>query len=799
MRSTPFLAALAVLPLAMAAAQAQAVQLDVPAQRLDAALIDFAEQADVRLLYEAGLTRGSGVAQALKGDYSVVDGLQRLLEGSGLSFQTGDDGTITLVPLPEQGVLELGFTTISGIADGRVDLPAEYAGGQTARGARIGVLGNQDMQDVPFAFSSYTSELIETRQAQTLAEVLASDPGVRQSFGFGNFSQVFVVRGFQLFSDDIAFNGLYGILPRQIISTESVERVEVFKGANAFVNGVSPSGSGVGGAINVVSKRAEDSPTRRATLDYASDSRVGGHLDLGQRFGEENRFGVRVNLAQREGETAVDEEHSRFSLATFGLDYRGDRLRLSADLGYQKQRVNEGRSVVYLTTTGPTSTLNGKTPSAPDSDHNYAQPWSWSQLEDTYGMFSAEYDLSPTWTAYLSAGGKYTRENGIYASNYVYGANGDARIGRLYSPLDQETLSAVTGLRGELTTGPVSHRINLAGNGIWQQKRNAFESTAAGSRGFGNLYEGQPIAEPPATSISGDIHDPDTTAKVQNRSLAVSDTLGLLDDRVLLTLGVRRQSISSDAWSAASGARTSNYQESITTPAYGLVIKPTEFLSLYANRVESLQQGPTAPGAALNSGEMFAPYRSKQIEMGAKLDWGTFGGSLSLFRIEQPQGVLGGDGYYRVDAEQRNRGVELSLFGEPLDGLRLLSGATWTKAELRGTAGGRDDGNQAVGVPQFQFNLGADWDVPGLPGLSLNGLLLRTGGQFVDSANEYSIPAWTRVDIGARYRTQLEGRVLTFNAMLENVADENYWASANGGYLTQGAPRTLKVSATVDF
>src|SRR3546814_2440777 len=129
-----FLAALAVLPLAMAAAQAQAVELDVPAQRLDAALIDFAEQADVRLLYDAGLTRGSGVAQALKGDYSVVDGLQRLLEGSGLTFQTGDDGTITLVPLPEQGVLELGSTTISGLADGRVDLPAAYAGGQTEIG-----------------------------------------------------------------------------------------------------------------------------------------------------------------------------------------------------------------------------------------------------------------------------------------------------------------------------------------------------------------------------------------------------------------------------------------------------------------------------------------------------------------------------------------------------------------------------------------------------------------------------------------------------------------------------------------
>ncbi len=803
MRSIPFLPTLIALSLGLAAAQVQAVELDIPAQPLDSALTDFAEQAGIRLLYDASLTRGVSGCQALKGDYSVGEGLQQLLQGSGLTFSIGADGTVTLIPRPDNSdVLELGATTVSGQLDGRRDLPASYAGGQVAHGANIGLLGNQNMQDVPFAFSSYTSELIETRQAQTLADVLASDPGVRQSYGFGNFSQVFVVRGFQLYSDDIAFKGLYGILPRQIISTESVERVEVFKGANAFINGVAPGGSGVGGAINVVSKRAEDTPTRSFTLDYANDSRVGGHLDLGRRFGEDNRFGVRVNLAQREGETAVDDEHSRFSLATVALDYRGERLRLAADLGYQKQRVNEGRSVVYLTTesnTTVTSTLNGKVPSVPDSKHNYAQPWSWSQLEDSYGMFSAEYDLSPSWTAYLIGGGKYTRAPGAHATPPVHGADGAPRNGRRAPPHAQPPLSLATGLRGELQTGPVSHKVNLAANGIWQEKRNAFESTTAGNRGHGNLYEGLPVPVPTASQPSGDLHDPDTTAKVQNKSLAVSDTLGFVDDRVLLTLGLRRQTIGADAWSAASGARTSNYQDSITTPAYGLVIKPTEYLSLYANRVESLQQGPTAPNAANNRGTMFAPYRSKQTEVGVKLDWGRFGGNLSVFRIEQPQGVFDGNGNYGVDAEQRNRGIELSLFGEPLSGLRLLGGATWTEAELRGTTGGINDGNQAVGVPEFQFNLGADWDVPGVPGLSLNGLLLRTGGQFVDTGNDYSIPAWTRVDLGARYKTRLDQRAVTFNAVVENVADENYWASANGGYLTQGAPRTFKVSATVDF
>ena len=33
-------------------------------------------------------------------------------------------------------------------------------------------------------------------------------------------------------------------------------------------------------------------------------------------------------------------------------------------------------------------------------------------------------------------------------------------------------------------------------------------------------------------------------------------------------------------------------------------------------------------------------------------------------------------------------------------------------------------------MPTFQFNAGADWDVPGLQGVALNARMLRTGGQY---------------------------------------------------------------------
>ena len=701
-----------------------------------------------------------------------------------------------LAESPVNTPLTLDPTAVSAEAPQHTALPAVYSGGQVARGAELGVLGNQDIMDVPFTMASYTSQLIEDQQAESLGDVLLNDASVRQSFGYGNASQIFVIRGLPLTTDDVSYNGLFGVLPRQMISSDSLERVEVFKGPNAFINGVTPTGSGVGGGINLQPKRAEDTPTRRFTTDISNNGRIGEHLDLGQRFGAENQFGVRMNLAQREGDTAIDNENQRTKLFALGLDYRGDRLRVSTDFGYQKQRINGNRNTVYL---GSALT---DIPHAPDADHNYSQKWTSTDLEDTFGMARAEYDLSDHWTAYAAAGAKHTREVGDYSTPTLVNSAGATTASNMFVAHDENNRSAMAGLRGMFQTGPVSHQVNLGVSGIWTQQRSAYDLSGTFSN---NLYDTVDVPKPaPGKYVGGDINDPGIVGKTINRSVAISDTLGFVDDRVLLTYGLRKQTLKVDGWNYQ-GNRSAAYDESITTPVYGIVLKPWENVSVYANRIEGLAQGPTAPASAggmpvTNAGEVFAPARSKQVEAGIKYDKGTFGASLGVYRIEKPSdGYTNADGTYVRQGTQRNRGVELNLYGEPIDGLRLLAGATLMDTALKGTKNGANDGNRAIGVPKFQYNLGADWDVPGLQGVALNARMLRTGGQYANEANTLSIPAWNRFDLGARYSFDVEQRAVTLRANLENVANTRYWASANGGYLSQGEPRLLKVSATVDF
>jgi len=63
-------------------------------------------------------------------------------------------------PAASDNVLELGATNINAQAPAPTALPPEFAGGQVARGGQLGVLGNQDIMDVPFSMSSYTEKLI---------------------------------------------------------------------------------------------------------------------------------------------------------------------------------------------------------------------------------------------------------------------------------------------------------------------------------------------------------------------------------------------------------------------------------------------------------------------------------------------------------------------------------------------------------------------------------------------------------------------------------------------------------------
>jgi iron complex outermembrane receptor protein len=120
------------------------------------------------------------------------------------------------------------------------------------------------------------------------------------------------------------------------------------------------------------------------------------------------------------------------------------------------------------------------------------------------------------------------------------------------------------------------------------------------------------------------------------------------------------------------------------------------------------------------------------------------------------------------------------------------------------TANGATDGKRPIGAPIVNANLGLEWDLPAVHGLTLTARVIHTGNQYLDVDNTQKLEAWQRYDLGARYAMKLGDKDLTLRASVENVLDKAYWASANvpegtATGLTLSTPRTWLVSATVGF
>jgi len=267
---------------------------------------------------------------------------------------------------------------------------------------------------------------------------------------------------------------------------------------------------------------------------------------------------------------------------------------------------------------------------------------------------------------------------------------------------------------------------------------------------------------------------------------------------VLLTLGARRQTVDVDSYSTATGAKTGSYNANATSPVAGIVIKPLDNVSVYGNFTEGLTKGTVVGASYANAGEVLAPYKSKQYEAGVKVDWGRITTTAALFQIARPAAQADAANVYGYFGEQRNRGLELTAYGELQPGLRLMASAAFTQGKLTQTQGGVNEGNTAPGVPKSTFNLGLDWDTPWVQGLSLNGGATYTSSMYIDSTNTLSLPAVTVFNVGARYHTKIAGKNVVFRANVDNLTDKKYWL-ASGSFATNAAGRTIMLSASVDF
>lgn len=668
------------------------------------------------------------------------------------------------------------------------ELPAPYAGGQVAKGGSLGLLGTRDTLDTPFSTMNYTSELIENQQGRTAADTLINDASVRLTTGSNGFDDTFQIRGYAVPSGDVGFNGLYGLISSNRVPSQLVERMQLLKGPSALANGIAPGGS-IGGGINILTKRAGDEPLTRLTTTFMSESNFGLHADVGRRYGLNKEWGIRFNGLVRDGEVSVKDGNLETTFGALGLDYRGERLRWSLDAIVQNDETENFRPQVSLSSVSAI-------PSPPDARGNWYPGTKLLQKDKTIAT-NVEYDITESLTAYAGIGRREGTNDQTFPSTvgaFPVNAVGNFRVQNNYYDSYSTTTSGTVGARWKFNTLGIGHTLNVGYTGFQQEAGNAY---IVGGQADSNIYNPSPLPLVTAARTA-----PRRASDTTLTSIAVADTLSFANDRILLTLGVRDQKVKVESYNAGTQALTSTYDASSTSPLAAIVVKPWSNVAVYANYAQGLSRGTTVGVGYANTGEVLAPFKSEQYEVGVKVDWGSITTTAAIFELTRPS-LIGTANTVPLstrsyDGEQRNRGLELNAYGQLLPGLRGFASATFLDPELTKTANVAERGNDPAGVPDMTFSAGLDWDTPWVRGLALNGRVIYTSGSYLSNANTLKFDSWTRLDIGARYATEVVGTPVTLRANVENVFDKDYWLTT-GTYVTVGAPRTFILSAAFDF
>ena len=693
----------------------------------------------------------------------------------------------------------------------------------------LSLLGRANAFTAPISVVNYDEKMLNNKQARTLTDAIAStDASVMAFGGESNTLTGLYFRGFQLDARQFSVNGLAGMYGTQGTANVHVGSAQLIKGASTAVTGMDPEGA-VSGALNIETKKASDEGNRKVGLAWFSNNRLQTTADIGQRFGDSKQFGIRANAKLRHGDTPRDgykEDDKEFAL---NADYRGEKLRVALDTVYAKRKTNGGRARMQ-----DIQNAAGKLYGAPDGKTNLLPSWNWQNTVGQTHMLTFEYDTDHSFQITGGIGYNKARYYGTlispticrHATTACNTANqyttGTARLTDQYF----RTLSMNLSARGEFYTGPVSHNWSTAFDRIIRQ-RATYRGTAAG-RSTATIY-------PERGNIAGQLEAfkpdyPNTwensanlDARIKVNSLALSDTLGFLDNTLRLTVGGRFQHVEYTDKKANETGKSHRI-----SPMLMAAWLPSPDLVVYGNYMQDLEPADIKTDDDGNT-TMAKPRVSRQFELGVRKNWGDVVTTLSLFQIKRPgywRGQTNANGrltygnksdFAKYKAKggaagdeqgtERNRGIEFNVYGNLLNKtLRPSFGLMYLRADLKNYPNSRDmliNGVQ-VASPRVIAKAGIEWDTPFVQGLTLNANVQYYGKSYQDTQKKYAFPSYTLVDVGARYAKKFgERNTLTVSGAVENVFNKNYWQVQRGQYdrsfAVVGMPRTFWLKADYSF
>lgn len=650
-----------------------------------------------------------------------------------------------------------------------------------------GALGTRKQVDTPFSTHVVTSDGAEDLMAQTANDVFKYDPAVT-SVGDNRTGEnsVFAVRGIELdMLNGVKVDGQSFPSWDTELALEPFEQVELLKGLSGFMYGFGAPG----GIVNYVLKRPTDTPYRSFTIGYESAGVFSQKLDVGGRFGTDNRFGYRFNLVNEDGNTAEANGHVRRQVASAALDFRiTPDLTWTVDAFYQKRKATGTLFGIMFGTGLPIA-------DAGSISRDLTQPQNFYETELASVGTGLDYRLSENWHASVKY--RFAKENRTNSDSflYVYDAAGNYS-NTLYAGKTRYFYQNVNAtLQGKFDTGGVRHDVVL-GVG-YQTQESEYDDSVGWNNGYflgnGNLYSSALLTNA-EVNIGGNLYKQSWTSQA---ALYASDTVQITS-RLSALLGLRYTQYRQDTY-APTGGLSAQYSANPVTPTAALMFKTDPYSTLYASYVEALQQGGAASNTNVNYPQTFGPLRSKQYEFGFKTDRRAWGANVALFRVDQGYDYTNTSNVYVQSGTQRYTGVDASGWVRLAKDWRVLGGVMWLNTKAVDVDDPSIEGKRIYGTPRFTATGRIEYNPSYLKQLTVAFGGNYVGSEAVDAANTQFVPSYVTFDVSAKYETEVAGKELTLRAGINNLFDRRYWTTSWGAFVLPSSTRTAVASATLEF
>ena len=690
-----------------------------------------------------------------------------------------------------------------------------------------------DFLELPRIVNTIPEQLVLDQKITDLNEALRNTPGITQGDGFGGTNDDFFIRGFR--RNTVYRNGFRRASNFKTNLT-NIDFTQVVRGPASITYGqVEP-----GGLVDIITKKPlqEQRLAGEVRLGSFDDSLV--LLDLSQPLSD--NAGIRIVASTQDAESFRDfTEIERDAIAISGQFNLSESVVV--DLAYEYREENrpldrgtitvptpQGREIINNLTDVSIETRFGEENEIFETEFEFFEANINYQINDTWAFRASvareqslanDIQARPLLAFVVDADDSLISPNGFFTrvpslaelfvlSESVFDDPTDrvflAR--RIDGSQDQDSevtyLNAI--LTGEFNTGSITHKVSIGSDYRDFESTRFFVDNNPAADGVPVIFGGGGplfnVLDPEFGNLIAALND-DGSLSTDGFSLINVETTDLgfflndyieLNDQLSLLLGFRYDEFDF-------GGDTVIDAESAVSPQLGVNYKINESTSVFASYSEAFEPN-IAVNILVGTTEPFEPEESEQFEIGVKAEFfeGKLQTSAALYDIAKSNVLdLVDDLPVLVDA-QDSQGFELSVSGQPLPGLNIAAGYSYTDAEIIETR------TTPRNVGEDTFNLWTSYELQSgrLEGLGFGGGLFHISDRFGDNANTFGLDSYTLLDASVWYSLRVPGgdggRTVRFQFAAKNLTDEEFFTASGGPLrISIGTPRTYFGSISFDF